>query len=181
MRSVEKDDIDWRNTSMITKFLNDSGKLYNRYQSRLQTSVHRKVARVVKKCRSLGLLPYVGQIKPTDKISLGSFIEDVEEMHKKTIDPVTGRMFMRHSVQDDARDKARRAAKSLASKHDDETGQSTETQEIKNIRNQIAREMLLDNSKLIPNSSQREWLSAQAYVLERDGLLVSTSFLLLLG
>jgi hypothetical protein len=64
----------------------------------------------------------VGQIKPTDKISLGSFIEDVEEMHKKTIDPVTGRMFMRHSVQDDARDKARRAAKSLASKHDDETG-----------------------------------------------------------
>jgi hypothetical protein len=41
--------------------------------------------------------------------------------------------------------------------------------------------MILDNSKLIPNSSQREWLSAQAYVLERDGLLVSTSFLLLLG
>jgi hypothetical protein len=37
--------------------------------------------------------------------------------------------------------------------------------------------MLLDNSKLIPNSSQREWLSAQAYVLERDGLLVSTSLL----
>ena len=161
MRSVNKEDIDWRNTSMITKFLNDSGKLYNKYQSRLPTSVHRKVARVVKKCRSLGLLPYVGQIKPTDKISLGNFIEDVEEMHKKTIDPVTGRMFMRHSLQDDARDKARRAAKKLAGHYDDDVvGAAEENEEIKTVRNQIVREMLLDNNKLIPNASQREWLSA---------------------
>ena len=110
MPSVEKDDIDWRNTSMITKFLNDSGKLYNRYQSRLPTNVHRKVAKTVKKMRNLGLLPYVGLMKPTDKIPLGGYIEDVEEMHRKTIDPVTGRLFLRHSLQDDARDKAIRAA-----------------------------------------------------------------------
>lgn len=31
MRSVDKKDLDWKNTPLITKFLNDTGKLYNRY------------------------------------------------------------------------------------------------------------------------------------------------------
>jgi len=86
----------------MCKFLNESGKLYNRFQTRLPSSVHRKVAKTVKKMRHLGLLPFVGLLKPTDKIPLGkNFIDDVEEMHKKTIDPVTGRMYLRHSLQDD--------------------------------------------------------------------------------
>ena len=113
MRSVSKQDIVWRNATLITKFLNETGKLYNRYQSRLPTNVHRKVAKTVKKMRNLGLLPYVGLLKPTDKIPIGSYIEEVEEMHKKTIDPVTGRLFLKHSIQDDARDKSIRAAKKL--------------------------------------------------------------------
>jgi len=45
----------------------------------------------------MNLFAHVGLIKPTDKIPLGSFFEDIEEMHKKTIDPVTGRMFIKHS------------------------------------------------------------------------------------
>lgn len=98
MRSVEREDIEWRNATLVTKFLNDQGKLYNRYQTRLATNVQRKVSKTVKKMRNLGLLPYVGLMKPTDKIPIGSFIEDVEEMHKKTIDPVTGRLFLRHSL-----------------------------------------------------------------------------------
>jgi hypothetical protein len=44
------------------------------------------------------LLPHVGVIKPTDKISLGSYMEDIEEMHKKTIDPVTGRLYLKYSL-----------------------------------------------------------------------------------
>jgi len=90
---------------MITKFLNETGKMYNRYQTRLPTTVHRKVAKTVKKKRNLGVLPYVGHITPTDKIPVGSYIQDIEEMHRKTIDPVTGRMFMKHTLQDDLRDK----------------------------------------------------------------------------
>jgi len=31
MRNIEKKDIDWKNTPFITKFVNESGKLYNRY------------------------------------------------------------------------------------------------------------------------------------------------------
>lgn len=47
------------------------------------------------------MIPTVGLIKPTDKIPLGSYIEDIEEMHKKTIDPLTGRLFLKHSLQDE--------------------------------------------------------------------------------
>ena len=54
------------------------------------------------------LLPNVGVIKPTDKIALGSYLEDIEEMHKKTIDPVTGRMFLKYSVQDDLKQRLKR-------------------------------------------------------------------------
>lgn len=135
MRSVTKEDVDWRNAVLVTKFLNETGKLYNRYQSRLPTNVHRKVAKTVKKMRNLGLLPYVGLLKPTDKIPLGSFIEDVEEMHKKTIDPVSGRLFLRHTLQDDARDKAIRAAKKFdenTQKSDYPTAESEEQAEVRN-------------------------------------------------
>jgi len=79
----------------------------------LETVVQRRVAHQIKKMRHIGLLPFVGYLKPTDKIPIGSFIEEVEEMHKKTIDPVTGRLFLRHALTDDPRDKAIRQAKKL--------------------------------------------------------------------
>lgn len=135
MRSITKKDIDWRNATLITKFLNETGKLYNRYQSRLPTNVHRKVAKTVKKMRNLGLLPYVGLIKPTDKIPLGGYIEDVEEMHKKTIDPVTGRLFLRHSLQEDARDRAIRAAQRLQQQTTDSAYEVSESPEQVETRN----------------------------------------------
>ncbi len=96
-------------------------------------------------------------------------------MHKKTIDPVTGRMYVRHTLLDDARDKARRAAKNLKQHYEINDEQTNDSAEVKEIKDQIVREMLLDNSKLIPNSQQREWLSAQAYVLERDGAIVRSN------
>ena len=123
----------------------------------------------------MGLLPYVGHIKPTDKISLGDFVQDVEEMHKKTIDPVTGRMFLKHSLQDDARDKARRAAKQLDRAADAESPLIGADEPL--LCDALIREMELDNDKRIPNRAQREWLSAQAYLLEKEGVLVRFLFL----
>lgn len=98
MRKIDKKDIDYKNLPMMTKFLNDIGKLKNRYQTRLDSPVQRKVSRTIKKMRAQFLLPTVGVIKPTDKIALGSYLEDIEEMHKKTIDPVTGRLFLKYSL-----------------------------------------------------------------------------------
>ena len=34
-------------------------------------------------------------------------------MHRKTIDPVTGRMFLKHSLQDDLRDRRKREKDAL--------------------------------------------------------------------
>lgn len=33
--------------------------------------------------------------------------------------------------------------------------------------------MLIDNEKFIPDRKQRNWMAAQAHIIERDGLLVS--------
>ena len=149
MRNISKKDIDWRNTPMITKFLNETGKMYNRYQTRLPTTVHRKVAKTVKKMRNLGVLPYVGHIQPTDKIPIGSYIQDIEEMHRKTIDPVTGRMFMKHTLQDDLRDKRVREKAMVDRKAEKivpraELKPDTDEFKAEELRSKMVREMQLD-------------------------------------
>jgi len=148
MRSIEKKDIDWKNTPFITKFVNDSGKLYNRFQSRLPTSIHRKIAFTVKKMRHLGILPWVGLLKPTDKIPIGSYIEDIEEMHRKTIDPVTGRLFLKHSLMDDMRDRHKRAHDSYERKFKDAEGAKDFAEKsrfkISEATDRVIREMGID-------------------------------------
>ena len=81
MRRVTKKDIDVKNLPMMTKFMNDVGKLYNRYQTRLDSPVQRKVSKTVKRMRNEFLIPHVGVIKPTDKVPLGSYMEEIEEQH----------------------------------------------------------------------------------------------------
>lgn len=108
MRKVDKSGINWRDTAFLSKFMNETGKIMNKFQTRLPTSVHRKVAKTIKHVRDLELIAHVGLLKPTDKIPVGSFVEDLEEMHKKTIDPVTGRLFLKHSSQDELSDKNKR-------------------------------------------------------------------------
>lgn len=108
MRNLRKKDIDWKDTTLLCKFMNDTGKIYNRYQTRLRAKVQIAMAKTIKKVRDLNLISHVGLIKPTDKMPLGSFFEDLEEMHKKTIDPVTGRLFLKHSLMDDLPTKEKR-------------------------------------------------------------------------
>jgi ribosomal protein S18 len=100
MRRVKRSDINWKDSAMLVKLgLNPMGKILNRYQSRLPSSVHTKVAHTIKRLKHINLIPWVGVIKPTDKISLGSHMKDLEEMNKKIIDPVTGRLFIKDKVQ----------------------------------------------------------------------------------
>lgn len=155
MRSVQKDELDWKNTPLMTKFINDSGKLYNRYQSRLETPVHRRVAEVIKKMRHLGILPWVGIVKPTDKIPIGSYIEDIEEMHRKTIDPVTGRLFLKHSLTDDMRERHKRVHDSYERKFKDVEGakdfEANNEGTYEKATNRLIREMAIDVDRMYPN------------------------------
>lgn len=161
-----------KNLPMMTKFLNDIGKIQNRYQTRLESPVQRRASRVIKKMRSQFILPTVGVIKPTDKIPLGSYIEDVEEMHKKTIDPVTGRMFLRYSLQDDLVKKLAREKEWMEGRFDHiETNE--EYNKVKaeaDEQTRVIREMSVDNDQILPNERTRHWMLAQTHIMMRDGL-----------
>ena len=173
MRPIRKKDIDYFNTPMMTKFLNDTGKLYNRYQTRLETSVQRKVAKTIKKMRAQFVLPTVGLIKPTDKIALGSYIEEVEEMHKKTIDPVTGRLFMKHSLQDDLVVKLEREKERFEKRFGHietmDNEEFTRAKEEADAEYKLIREMSIDNDQILPDARTRHWMVAQSHLMFEQG------------
>ena len=170
MRRIRKDDINWRDTAFLSKFMNETGKILNKYQSRLPTGVHRKVAKTIKHVRDMELFAHVGLLKPTDKIPVGSFVEDLEEMHKKTIDPVTGRMFLKHSLQDELSNKNKRIFGTLEERLE---GAQFDADEEAQTKDQILREMSLDSAgeRLIPDRAQRQFMIAQAHIVEREGVL----------
>ena len=174
MRPITKKDIDYKNLPMMVKFLNDIGKLYNRYQTRLETRVQRKVAKTIKKMRHQFLLPMVGVIKPTDKIALGSYIEDIEEMHKKTIDPVTGRLFMKYSLQDDLQAKLKREKERFEERfgHIETEEQIAQIEKDAEEEYRIIREMSIDNHQVLPSETTRHWMVAQSHLIMEDADLL---------
>ncbi len=172
MRKIRKDDINWKDTAFLAKFMNETGKILNKYQSRLPTGVHRKVAKTIKKVRDMEIFAHVGLLKPTDKIPVGSFIEDLEEMHKKTIDPLTGRMFLKHSIQDTLKDKEQRIFTTLEQRlANSESNEEYSKDKDAEIKERILREMSLDSAggSLVPDRLQRQWQIAQTHIIERDG------------
>lgn len=174
MRRIRKDDINWKDTAFLTKFMNETGKILNKYQSRLPTGVHRKVAKTIKKVRDMEIFAHVGLLKPTDKIPVGSFIEDLEEMHKKTIDPVTGRMFLKHSIQDTLKDKEQRIFTTLEQRlENSESNAEYSKEKDAELKERVLREMSLDEAggRLLPDRVQRQWLIAQTHIIEREGKL----------
>ncbi len=154
MRRIRKDDINWKDTAFLAKFMNETGKILNKYQSRLPTGVHRKVAKTIKHVRDMEVFAHVGLLKPTDKIPVGSFIEDLEEMHRKTIDPVTGRMFLKHSSQDTLGEKEKRIFTRLEDRMEgSESKAEHDNDQDASTKEQILREMSLDSvgERLIPD------------------------------
>ena len=174
MRKIDKDDINWKDTAFLSKFMNDTGKILNKYQSRLPTSTHRKVAKTIKKVRDMEIFAHVGLLKPTDRIPVGSFIEDLEEMHKKTIDPVTGRLFLKHSLQDDLSEKEKRIFTNLENRMEEAESLANASQDHEaEVQQKVLREMSLESieGRLVPDRAQRQWMIAQAHIVDRDGQL----------
>lgn len=161
MRKFKKRDIHWKDTALLCKFMNETGKIMNRFQTRLPTAVQRKVSKTIKRVRDLDLIAHVGLIKPTDRIPVGSYIEDLEEMHKKTIDPITGRMFLKHSLQDELPVKERRIRAATEERFADVESKAVYDEDLEaEVKEQIIREMSMDNNKLLPNRLQRQWMIA---------------------
>jgi len=149
MRKANSKDFNWKDTAVITQFLTDAGKIKNRYQTRLSDQVQNALARTVKTSRHMGLIPYVGMIKPTNKISLRSFQEDLEDFNKKSIDPITGKLFY-SSAQSD-----------LSQRYAKPKGLGRETAKYKN------KDLKIDNMPIVLNENQMQWLEAQGYSVKK--------------
>lgn len=156
IRTVKKRDVNWKNLPFLVKFLNEAGKLMNRYQTRLPTNVHRRLARSVKHARHMGLLPYVDYVRGYDKIPLTSTYNDFVDDISSVIDKKTG--TIRHIHQPSLQDKFTYS------------NFQTSTEALKAQNERILAEKFKNSLKIekqeipfVPDFDQRELLRAQNY------------------
>ena len=62
-KPIPKELLHHNNLSLLRRYTTPGGQIMNRVQSRLGAKDQRKVAKLVKRARALGLIPYVGQWK----------------------------------------------------------------------------------------------------------------------
>lgn len=55
---IRVEDIDYKNISMLTRFLDRRGRILSRRKTRVSAKVQRRVVREIKRARHLALLPY---------------------------------------------------------------------------------------------------------------------------
>ena len=100
IRTIKKKDVTWKNLPLLVRFINDGGKLMNKYQTRLPSSIHRKLARTVKHARNMGLLPFVDYVKPYHKVPFTSMYNEFLEDTSKVVDKETGVIKVIHLPSD---------------------------------------------------------------------------------
>ncbi|EAR96961.2 ribosomal protein S18 (macronuclear) [Tetrahymena thermophila SB210] len=100
IRKINYFDIHWRNTELITQFVNNSGCIKNKIQNRLTRPQQKKIARTIRLSREMLLMPFRGYIKPSDKKSLTTLQEDVENTVRTAINIETGHIYIKGSVNE---------------------------------------------------------------------------------
>lgn len=98
--TIQPKDIHWRNLPLLTRFLNEGGKLMNKYQTRLPTRLHKKLARTVKHARNMGLLPFIDFVKPYHKLPFTTLYNEFSEDISKVVDVKTGMIKVIHKPSD---------------------------------------------------------------------------------
>lgn len=89
-RSINHLDIHWRNTALLTKYLNSAGAIRSRYSTGLPKWQQKKLTIAIKNSRALNLIPHAGFIKSFHKKSLKSIHDDIENTTIKRVDLETG-------------------------------------------------------------------------------------------
>uniref|UniRef100_A0A7S3P4Y7 Ribosomal protein S18 n=1 Tax=Amphora coffeiformis TaxID=265554 RepID=A0A7S3P4Y7_9STRA len=62
-KSLPRTLLSYNNTSLLQSFLTETGQIKSRVQSRLGARDQRRVAKLVKRARNMGLIPYSGQFR----------------------------------------------------------------------------------------------------------------------
>lgn len=162
IRTVRKKDVTWKNLPFLVKFLNEAGKLMNRYQTRLPTNVHRRLAKSVKHARHMGLLPYVDYIRGFDKIPLTSTYNDFVDDISSVIDKKTG--TIKHIHQPSLEDKF-----TYSNFHSSTEALKAQNQRI--LTEKFKNSLRIDKQEIpfTPDFDQRELLRAQNYNIKNKG------------
>ena len=103
MRDIEPinvHDLHWRNTALLSEFLNSCAKIQSVVQNRLPAWQQRKVARVIKHARQMRLLPHKSFVRPHHKISMRSLEEDIQDAMVRKVDLETGAMVAHEPERD---------------------------------------------------------------------------------
>ena len=90
IKTIQKKDIHWKNLPLLARFLNEGGKMMNKYQTRLPGDIHKKLSRVIKHARHMGLLPNTDFIKPFHKVPFTSMYNEFADDVAKVVDKKTG-------------------------------------------------------------------------------------------
>lgn len=158
LRNINPKDIHWKNIPFICKFVNGSGALLNRYQSRLPGHLHKKMVKAIKVARHMGLLAYFDEVQATDKMPLtnsyNEFIGDVT----RSIDPQTGIIRLRPaSIPNRASMSEYNTAK-----------QAYEDQQEELRAHDLRKNLVLDVSEIpsLPDNDMRDFILAQNFLLK---------------
>ncbi|EGR32490.1 hypothetical protein IMG5_081240 [Ichthyophthirius multifiliis] len=95
IRRLNYFDIHWRNTELLSQFLNTSCFIRNKYQNRLTKPQQKKVAKQIKISQQMLLLPFRGYIKPSDRKSLTTLHEDIMNSIRTAINIETGHIYIK--------------------------------------------------------------------------------------
>ena len=58
---VRIDEIDYKNVQVLSRFVDNYGRIHNRRKTRVTAKMQRKVTRAIKRARHLALMPYTGE------------------------------------------------------------------------------------------------------------------------
>ncbi len=57
-QEVRLEDIDYKNVEILSRFVDNFGRIYNRRKTRVSAKMQRRVTRAIKRARHLALMPY---------------------------------------------------------------------------------------------------------------------------
>lgn len=161
-RHVDPRHIHWRNTALLSQCLTEYSFLKNRWQTRLGNKQQRMVSRAVRTARKMGLFCTLGLLKASDRMSLTSVEQDIENSMAKSVDLNTG-MIVKGITGNKWKGNAsrNRTLLSLHSLNSDSNNNDANKSQSNHYKNEHAK--IQDNSydfrPFIPNINQRELAS----------------------
>lgn len=91
---INMHDLHWRNTALLTQFINSCAFIMNKVQCRLPVAQMRQVKRVIKHARQMKLLPQRSFVRPWHRLSLKTIQDDISWAGVRKVDLDTGAMLI---------------------------------------------------------------------------------------